>query len=237
MSSPSKPVSSPAPRPWVIPPAAAGFMYVLLQRGTISRGVESEWLNQRLAERLPVRVPLSHANVVVVQFATLRAPALRGITPREALLFGPGDAVVGSVQEAPSGVEILDFEERTYCTVSERRELWRPVFHVNGESNEPIGCIRRRRFRLEVMQLPIERGQPPIAILSGRSGGPCEHRNGVGEIVSFITEDTPRSRADRRRGFVWKIEFSDIADPLDRKIGLAAAWVMYETNRRAMSSD
>ncbi|MCC7366874.1 MAG: tetratricopeptide repeat protein [Chloroflexi bacterium] len=33
---------------WIIPPAAVGFMYVLLQRGTISRGVESEWLNQRL---------------------------------------------------------------------------------------------------------------------------------------------------------------------------------------------
>ena len=33
---------------WLIPPAAAGAMYVLLARGTISRGVEAEWLNQRL---------------------------------------------------------------------------------------------------------------------------------------------------------------------------------------------
>jgi Flp pilus assembly protein TadD/O-antigen ligase len=33
---------------WVIPPAAAAFMYLLLVRGTISRGVEAEWLNQRL---------------------------------------------------------------------------------------------------------------------------------------------------------------------------------------------
>ena len=30
------------------PPAAVAALYVLLQRGTISRGVESEWLNQRL---------------------------------------------------------------------------------------------------------------------------------------------------------------------------------------------
>jgi tetratricopeptide (TPR) repeat protein len=34
---------------WVIPPAAAAFLYVLLLRGTISRGVETEWLNQRLS--------------------------------------------------------------------------------------------------------------------------------------------------------------------------------------------
>ena len=33
---------------WVIPPLAAGLLYLLLARGTISRGVEAEWLNQRL---------------------------------------------------------------------------------------------------------------------------------------------------------------------------------------------
>ena len=33
---------------WLIPPVAALGLYVLLQRGTISRGVETEWLNQRL---------------------------------------------------------------------------------------------------------------------------------------------------------------------------------------------
>ncbi len=33
---------------WAIPPLAGGLMFVLLQRGTISRGVEVEWLNQRL---------------------------------------------------------------------------------------------------------------------------------------------------------------------------------------------
>jgi Flp pilus assembly protein TadD len=33
---------------WVIPPLSGVGLYVLLQRGTISRGVETEWLNQRL---------------------------------------------------------------------------------------------------------------------------------------------------------------------------------------------
>lgn len=33
---------------WAIPPLAAGLLYLLLARGTISRGVEAEWLNQRL---------------------------------------------------------------------------------------------------------------------------------------------------------------------------------------------
>ena len=33
---------------WLIPPLAGGVLYVLLARGTISRGVEAEWLNQRL---------------------------------------------------------------------------------------------------------------------------------------------------------------------------------------------
>jgi tetratricopeptide (TPR) repeat protein/O-antigen ligase len=33
---------------WLIPPFAGGLLYVLLARGTISRGVEAEWLNQRL---------------------------------------------------------------------------------------------------------------------------------------------------------------------------------------------
>jgi Flp pilus assembly protein TadD len=33
---------------WLIPPVAGGLLYVLLARGTISRGVELEWLNQRL---------------------------------------------------------------------------------------------------------------------------------------------------------------------------------------------
>jgi tetratricopeptide (TPR) repeat protein len=33
---------------WLIPPAAAAFLYWLLVRGTISRGIEAEWLNQRL---------------------------------------------------------------------------------------------------------------------------------------------------------------------------------------------
>ena len=33
---------------WLIPPLAGGLLYVLLARGTISRGVEIEWLNQRL---------------------------------------------------------------------------------------------------------------------------------------------------------------------------------------------
>ena len=33
---------------WLIPPLAGGLLYLLLVRGTISRGVEVEWLNQRL---------------------------------------------------------------------------------------------------------------------------------------------------------------------------------------------
>jgi tetratricopeptide (TPR) repeat protein/O-antigen ligase len=33
---------------WLIPPVAGGVLYLLLARGTISRGVEVEWLNQRL---------------------------------------------------------------------------------------------------------------------------------------------------------------------------------------------
>lgn len=63
---------------WIIPPAAAAFMYVLLQRGTISRGVESEWLNQRLGYwtgtlSLLGDVPLTGAGLGMRTFAEVFA--------------------------------------------------------------------------------------------------------------------------------------------------------------------
>lgn len=63
---------------WVIPPAAAGFMYWLLVRGTISRGVETEWLNQRLgywtgAIALLGDLPLTGAGLGMRTFAEVFA--------------------------------------------------------------------------------------------------------------------------------------------------------------------
>lgn len=63
---------------WIIPPLAVGVLYVLLQRGTISRGVESEWLNQRLGYwtgtlSLLGDVPLTGAGLGMRTFAEVFA--------------------------------------------------------------------------------------------------------------------------------------------------------------------
>ncbi|MGE3913061.1 MAG: tetratricopeptide repeat protein, partial [Chloroflexota bacterium] len=63
---------------WVIPPAAAGFLYMLLQRGTISRSIEADWLNQRLGYwsgtiALLGDVPLTGAGLGMRTFAEVFA--------------------------------------------------------------------------------------------------------------------------------------------------------------------
>ncbi|MFN8632586.1 MAG: tetratricopeptide repeat protein [Chloroflexota bacterium] len=63
---------------WMIPPLAVGLLYVLLQRGTISRGVESEWLSQRLGYwtgtlSLLGDVPLTGAGLGMRTFAEVFA--------------------------------------------------------------------------------------------------------------------------------------------------------------------
>jgi tetratricopeptide (TPR) repeat protein len=63
---------------WLIPPLAGGLLWVLLQRGTISRGVESEWLNQRLGYwsgtlSLLGDVPLTGAGLGMRTFAEVFA--------------------------------------------------------------------------------------------------------------------------------------------------------------------
>ena len=63
---------------WLIPPLAGGLIYVLLARGTISRGVEAEWLNQRLGYwtgtvSLLGDVPLTGAGLGMRTFAEVFA--------------------------------------------------------------------------------------------------------------------------------------------------------------------
>jgi Flp pilus assembly protein TadD len=63
---------------WLIPPIAGAFLYLLLVRGTISRGVELEWLNQRLGYwtgtmSLLGDVPLTGAGLGMRTFAEVFA--------------------------------------------------------------------------------------------------------------------------------------------------------------------
>jgi len=63
---------------WLIVPLAGGLLYVLLARGTISRGVEAEWLNQRLGYwtgtlSLLGDVPLTGAGLGMRTFAEVFA--------------------------------------------------------------------------------------------------------------------------------------------------------------------
>jgi tetratricopeptide (TPR) repeat protein len=63
---------------WLIPPLAGGLLYLLLARGTISRGVEVEWLSQRLGYwsgtvALLGDVPLTGAGLGMRTFAEVFA--------------------------------------------------------------------------------------------------------------------------------------------------------------------
>jgi hypothetical protein len=196
-----------------------------------------------------MRVDLSAASVVTVEFGNIGARDRRGGLPREALLYGPDGAVVGSVRanyiEREFAAEFLDFEERRYCTASfvtlRKPKLW----HITGSDDVPLAYIPdgtlagtrraiRRRPTFAVMANPDVKGQAPIAVLYGPFRDPChlwnfELRSPASDVVARIVQQTRIRRGD----YVWEISFADHAEPRDRKIGLASAWVLRETERRS----
>lgn len=216
-----------------------------MPRPWCTRTVQNTTLAYKDAD-VQTRVPLPEAKEVTLRLAF--EGLVRGHGP-EVLLFGPNDAVVGFARPTNlmgrSTVEFLDFEERRYCAASQTAT---GEWQFSGSTDdEVIGRTGRRflarldrrsqrRVQFTVVQEPVNRGQSPIAVISiippyeldevSLASGRWAMRNPGGDVVATITQSMPFGGRNERR-CQWRLAFSDGADPRDRKVAMASAWVLY----------